>query len=98
LFFLSLGAFISLMVKRVRNVTPYSMALAFGMYVLNVFSQMLGDSKLELITPFNHFDPNYIVQHSAYNIPLVMISLAAIVISVWGSYLLYARRDIPSVA
>lgn len=94
--FLALGMFISLLVRKVRNVTPYSMGLAFGMYVLNAFGGMLGDVKLEMITPFKHFDPNYIISHSAYDLPRVMISLAFVVISVAGSYLLYARRDIHS--
>jgi len=96
LVFLSLGILISLLVKRVRNVTPYSMGLAFGMYVLNAFGGMLGDAKLEMITPFKHFDPNYITSNAAYDFPLVLVSVAFIVISVAGSYLLYARRNIHS--
>ena len=97
LFFLTVGLVISLLVKRVRSVTPYSMALAFGMYVLSAFGDMLGDSKLENITPFKHFEPNYILQHAAYNAPLVLISVVVIVISLVGSYLLYSRRNIPAV-
>ncbi len=95
LVFLSVGLVISLLVKRVRSVTPFSMALAFGMYVLSAFGSMLGDSKLENITPFKHFEPNYIIQNSAYD-PLVLLSVAAILVSLVGSYLLYAKRDIPS--
>ncbi len=97
LFFLSVGLVISLLVKRIRSVTPYSMALGFGMYVLSVFGDMLGESALEKITPFKHFDPNYIIQHGAYDVPLVLISVAVIVISLVGSYVLYTRRDIPAV-
>lgn len=97
LFFLSVGLVMSLLVKRVRSVTPYSMALAFGMYVLSVFGDMLGESALEKITPFKHFEPAYIVQHAAYDAPLVLISVVVIVVSLAGSYRLYARRDIPSV-
>jgi ABC-2 type transport system permease protein len=97
LFFLAVGLVISLLVKRVRSVTPYAMALGFGMYVLSVFGDMLGESVLEKLTPFKHFDPNYIVQHSALNLPLVLISVSAIVIALVGSYVLYARRDIPAV-
>ena len=96
LFFLTVGLVISLLVKRVRSVTPYAMALAFGMYVLSAFGSMLGESKLENITPFKHFEPNYIVQHAAYNLPLVLISVTVIVISLVGSYLLYSKRNIPS--
>ena len=96
LFFLAVGLVISLLVKRVRSVTPYAMALAFGMYVLSAFGDMLGEVALEKITPFKHFEPNYIIQHGAYDLPLVLISVSAIVISLVGSYVLYARRDIPS--
>jgi len=92
--FLSLGLLISLLVKRLRSVMPYSMGLAFGMYVLSAFGGMLGDVKLELITPFKHFEPNYIITNAAYNLPLVAISLVYIVASVAGSYVLYTKRNI----
>jgi ABC-2 type transport system permease protein len=97
LFFLAVGLVVSLLVKRIRNVTPYAMALGFGMYVLSAFGDLLGESALEMITPFKHFEPNYIIQHGAYDVPLVLISVAVIAISLVGSYVLYTRRDIPAV-
>lgn len=97
LYFLSAGLVISLLVKRIRSVTPYSMALGFGMYVLSVFGDMLGESTLELITPFKHFEATYIIQHSAYNVRLVLISVVVIAVCLGGSYVLYNRRDIPGV-
>jgi ABC-2 type transport system permease protein len=96
LFFLTVGMLISLLVKRVRSVIPFSMALAFGMYVLNAFGGMLGDVKLELVTPFKHFDPHYILSNTAYDLPLVLITVVVIIISVVGSYMLYARKDMRS--
>jgi ABC-2 type transport system permease protein len=96
LVFMTVGLLISLLVKRVRSVTPYSMALAFGMYLLSAFGGMLGEEKLELITPFKHFEPSYIITNGAYDLPLVLISIAFIVVSVVGSYWLYTRRNIPS--
>jgi ABC-2 type transport system permease protein len=57
LFFLGVGLVVSLMVKRVRSVTPYAMGLAFGMYVLSAFGGLLGMSVIEDITPFKHFEP-----------------------------------------
>ncbi|MGA9533942.1 MAG: ABC transporter permease subunit [Anaerolineales bacterium] len=95
LVFLTVGMFVSLLVKRVRSVTPFSMGLAFGMYVLATFGGMLGDAKLELITPFKHFDPNYIVANQAYD-PKALISLAFILISIVGTFVLYQRRNIPA--
>lgn len=94
LVFLTVGMLISLLVKRVRNVIAFSMALVFGMYVLSAFGSMLGGDTLDVITPFKHFDPNYIVSNASYNLPLVLISVAFILISIVGSYWLYAKRNI----
>ena len=98
LFFLSVGLVISLLVRRVRSVTPYALGLAFGAYVLNAFGGVLGDVKLELITPFKHLDPNFIIQHGAYDVPLVLINAAFSLVSIALSYWLYIRRDIPAVS
>lgn len=97
LFFLSVGLVVSLLVKRIRSVTPYAMALGFGMYVLSAFGNLLGESTLEKITPFKHFEPHRILQSATWDLPLVLISVGVIVISLVGSYLLYARRNIPAV-
>jgi ABC-2 type transport system permease protein len=96
LFFLTVGMVISLMVKRIRSIIPFSMGLVFGLYILNAFGGMIGQKSLEVISPFQHFAPNYIVKHAAWDMSLVWISVAVIVVSVVGSYLLYARRNIPS--
>jgi ABC-2 type transport system permease protein len=97
LFFLTVGLLISLLKRRIRSVTPYSMGLVFGLYILSAFSGMIGEDKLSNITPFKHFEANYIVTNGAYDVPLVLISVSLIIISVVGSYILYTRRNIPSV-
>jgi len=94
--FMTVGLLISLLVRRIRNVTPYSMGLAFGTYVLNAFGGMLGEEKLELITPFKHFDPNYIINNASFDFPMMFISLSFIIVSIIASYVLYTRRNIPS--
>lgn len=96
LFFLTVGMVISLMVKRIRSVTPFSMGLVFGLYILNAFGSMIGEKSLEIFSPFKHFAPSYIVKHAAWDLPLALISVAAIIISVILSYMLYQRRNIPS--
>ena len=94
LFFLSVGILFSLFMKRVRSVTSASMALSFGMYVLSAFGGMLGADSFDLITPFKHFDPTYIITNATYNVPLALISVAVIVVSIAGSYMLYGKRNI----
>jgi len=96
--FLSVGLIVSLLVKRVRSVTPYSLGLGFGAYVLNGFSGIFGDVKLEYITPFKHLDPAYIVNNGAFDTPLVLLNVAVSVVSVAVAYWLYTRRDIPAVS
>jgi ABC-2 type transport system permease protein len=98
LWFISVGLVVSLLVKRVRSVTPYSLGLGFGAYVLNAFSGVFGDIKLEYITPFKHLDPVYMVEHAAFNTPLVFLNLTIALIALGASYWLYIRRDIPAVS
>ncbi len=98
LFFLSVGLVVSLLVKRVRSVTPYALGLGFGAYVLSAFSGVLGDVKLELISPFKHLDPAAIVQNAAYDAPLVLLNVVVSLAALAASYWLYLRRDIPAVS
>lgn len=98
LFFLCVGLVISLLVRRVRSVTPYGLGLGFGTYVLAAFSGVFADVKLEYITPFKHFDPGYIVSHVALDTPLVLLNVVVTLISLAVSYWLYLRRDIPAVS
>jgi ABC-2 type transport system permease protein len=97
-FFLAVGLVISLLVKRIHNITPYSLGLAFSAYVLNAFSGVFGDVKLEYITPFKHFDPNYIIEHNAFDTRLVLINIGISVAAIAISYWLYIRRDIHAVS
>ena len=98
LVFLGIGLVISLLVRRVRSVTPYGLGLSFGAYILNGFSGIFGEIKLELITPFKHLDPTSIVKQASYNTPLVLLDVAVILATIGVSYWLYIRRDIPAVS
>ncbi len=98
LFFLCVGLAISLLVRRVRSVTPYSLGLGFGGYVLSAFSGIFADVKLEYLTPFKHFDPAYIVRSGGYDAPLVLLNAAITVTALALSYWRYIRRDIPMAA
>jgi ABC-2 type transport system permease protein len=97
-FFLGVGLVISLIVKRVRSVTPFSLALGFGMYFLSAFSSVLSEAKLEYITPFKHLDPAAIIRNAALDTRLVLPNVAVSVIAVAVSYWLYLRRDIHAVS
>jgi len=87
---------ISLLAKKVRSVTPWSLGLAFGTYVISAFSGILGDAKLEYLSPFKHFDPGQIIQDLRYDTVLVIVDMAIIVVAIGASYWLYQKRDIAS--
>jgi ABC-2 type transport system permease protein len=97
LFFLSVGLVISLLVRRIRSVISYAMGLGFGMYMLSVFGDLVGENVLEKLTPFKQLDANQILVSGAYDLPLLMLAISIIVVSISCSYLLYNRRDIPAV-
>lgn len=96
LFFLTVGMAISLLMKRLRNVLPISMGLVFGLYILNAFGGMIGEKSLEVISPFKHFAPSYIIKNAAWDWGMAAISVVCIIVAVTASYLLYARRNIAS--
>ncbi len=98
LFFLFVGLAISLLVRRVRSVTPYGLGLAFGAYVLSAFSGVFGDVALEYLTPFKHFDAAAIVSDGGYNWPLVLLNVGVTIVALLLAYWRYLRRDIPAVS
>jgi ABC-2 type transport system permease protein len=97
LFFLSIGMLVSVSVKKIRSVLAYSMALSFGLYILNGMKGIFGGELLGIITPFHHFSPTYILEFGKYDIGKAAISFAFIVISMVLSYVLYTRRNIHSL-
>lgn len=97
LFFLSLGMIISMSVRKVRSVLSYSMAVSFGLYVLNAMRNIFGGEILGVISPFYHFEPAYILKHGEYNMVLLLINVCFIIVSMVASYILYLKRNIHSL-
>ena len=70
------------------------MALAFGMYLLNAFGGMIGETSFEILSPFKHFEPNYVLSHATYEMPWMPITVIVTVAAVLASCVLYVKRDI----
>lgn len=96
-FFLGVGLFLSLWIKRLSNPVPYGLGLAVALYVLGGLSELQGTAVLEVLSPFKHFAPFFIIDHGHYNGPLVALDLAITLLAVAATYALYRRRDIASV-
>lgn len=97
LFFLSVGLAVSLLVRLVRNVTPYALGLGLGMYALSAFSDIGEEVTLEWLTPFKYFDAAAIVQRGALETRFVLLDLLIVVGALAFAYRRYLKRDIPTV-
>jgi len=97
MFFLSIGMIVSVTTKKVRSVLSYSMALSFGLYIMNAVRGVVGGDLLGYVSPFYHFDPVYILDKGEYNLPMAAISVAVIIVSIGTSYFLYLKRNIHSL-
>jgi ABC-2 type transport system permease protein len=97
LFFLAVGLAVSLMVKKVPSVTAISLGSVFGMYILAAFGSSFNEDKFDYLTPFKHFEATKIVSTGDFDIPKMIVSFSVILIAVIASFLLYQRRNIPTV-
>jgi ABC-2 type transport system permease protein len=98
LFFCSFGLLISVVVGKIRSVTPWSLGLAFGLYLLNALGGVVKDVQLEYLSPFKHFAPAWIIKHGSYDWPFVLLDVGLIVAALLVAVWLYQKRDIPTPA
>lgn len=97
LFFMSVGMFISVSVKKIKNVLSLSLSLSFGLYILNAMRAIFGGELLGYFSPFYHFEVGYILAEGKYDYKMIILSLLVIVISLVSSFVLYTKRDIYSL-
>ncbi|MGB4595727.1 MAG: ABC transporter permease subunit [Anaerolineaceae bacterium] len=98
LLFFSFGGLISVVIGKIRSVTPWSLGLAFGLYLLNALGGVVKDVQLEYLSPFKHFDPAWIIEHGGCDWPIVLIDVGLIVLALLIALWLYQKRDIPTPA
>ncbi len=93
LFFI-IGLFISVALKKMQSPLPFSMGLAFGLFILNSFDTILEDTIFKYMIPYDYFEFQYIIDNSAFKTYGLIVSLVLIAVLTLGSYLLYNRRNI----
>ncbi len=93
LVFLSVGMFISLLMKKVRSVLSIAMGLSIGLYVVNSVRNIVDSDILGLLSPFYYFDSEYILTSRTYNLGLFTLATSIIVFCLLGSFILYNKRD-----
>lgn len=94
LVFLAVGLVSAVVLGRVRSVVALSLGSVFALFIINMFSSVVGDRALRFATPFRYFDPVHIMRYNSYEAPFVLTEAAVIVIAVASSFCIYSRKDI----
>ncbi|UII56295.1 ABC transporter permease [Cytobacillus spongiae] len=97
LIFLALGIFISVVFPKIKSVISVSLGTVFAFFMIAMIGSMTGDEAMRFVSPFNYFDPVYIAENSGYELSFLLTSLILIGITLVGSYILYVKKDVPSV-
>ncbi|MGB7604792.1 MAG: ABC transporter permease subunit [Lutisporaceae bacterium] len=97
LFFIALGLLLSVVIKKIKTVLPITLGIVFGFFVLFLLYQSLTDSGLAYITPFAYFDASYIIEAESFKSGFVVLDIVLILVFTALSYLIYNKKDMPSV-
>jgi ABC-2 type transport system permease protein len=97
LIFLALGFLVSVLLRKIKSVLPISLSVVFGFFFISLFSSAIKDNQLRYLTPFRYFDPIYILNHNAYELPFVLLSVLIVVSTITATYLIYQKKDIHAV-
>lgn len=97
LFFVGFGLFLSVIIKKIKTVLPLTMGVVFGFFILQMLNQTLNETTLTYLTPFAYFDMVTIINEQALNRTYVILDLALILIFITLTYVIYKRKDMPSV-
>jgi ABC-2 type transport system permease protein len=97
LIFLAIGFLVSVLLRKIKSVLPITLSTVFGFFFVSLFSSAIRDVQLRYLTPFRYFDPIYILNNKAYEVPFVLISVAIVVLAIAASYLIYQKKDIHAV-
>ncbi len=96
--FLAVGIAISQLIGRIRNSIGLSIALCFGLFVLAMFSSIVGDETIRYLTPYKYIDLLKVVQDGNYEPAHLFVWLVVVVVAIGSSWLLFRRRDVESAS
>lgn len=97
LFFVALGLFLSVVMKKLKTVLPVTLGIVFGFLVLFMIYQTLADPKLAYITPFAYFDVAYTLTAKGFKTGFFVLDIILIIAFTALTYIIYKKKDMPSV-
>jgi len=97
LFFVGLGLLLSVIMKRIKAVLPMALGIVFGFWILQMLNQSLADQTLAYLTPFAYFDIAKIIETGTYETVYLFSDAVLIAAFTVLAYIIYQRKDMPSV-
>jgi len=97
LFFIGFGLLVSVLMKKIKTVLPTTMGVVFGFFILQMLNQTLDEKKLTYFTPFAYFDMASIIKNNALDMTYVLLDVVLVAIFISATYVIYQRKDMPSV-
>jgi ABC-2 type transport system permease protein len=95
LIFLAVGIFLGCAMKQYKRASAVAVSLLLGTYFLSVVSALNKNLDfLKYFSPFKYFDAGMMLRDARLDTASVLLSLAIILVSMVGAYLMYARRDL----
>jgi Putative exporter of polyketide antibiotics len=96
--FLAIGTLVSLFFQKIKNVLPISLGFVLGFYMAGALLAVgKNGNMLRFLSPFKYYDITYIIKHSAYEMPYLILGVVIIIVCIAASYTIYIRKDIHAV-
>lgn len=97
LVFLALGILLSVIVPKIKSIIAVSLPVTFAFFIIGSLGAIIGNDNVRYMTPFKFYDPSYIMQHNHYELRYVVIEIAVVVVALALTYIVFNKKDIPSV-
>jgi len=94
--FFSLGFLATALSKKVGGVIGPAVAISFGLYMLNALRRIIGGELLGLLSPYHHFDPNFILRDGRWEPVSAALSIGFIIVANVIAIRLFGKRDLRS--
>lgn len=96
--FLALGMVTSVFFNKLKSVLPLSLGVVFGLYIAGALIAAGKNDAERVISPFRYFDTAYILKNASYESKYLIIGAVIVIVSIAASYVIYTKKDIPSVS
>ncbi len=94
-YFLSIA--ISVLIKKIKSVLPFSMGLVTITYFIGVLADITNSNIYNYLTPFKCFSPTTIIENRGFLLENILISAVLILGSIVLAVIVYNKKDIQGV-